>query len=129
MIERFGKYHRGGAGLSVAIPLLEKVAYKRSLKESTLAIHPMTAITKDNVVSLDGAVCIKCRHVRGELRDRRARGRDPSSRSRACREVGNLELDELFLDAKLNAAICSALDQATEPGASARCATRSPTSL
>ena len=120
MIERFGKYHRtAGPGLSVAIPLLEKVAYKRSLKESTLAIHPMTAITKDNVhVSLDGAVYVKCHDTYAASYEIGEPEDAIRILAQSCmrKEVGNLELDELFLEReKLNAAICSALDQATEP--------------
>ena len=108
----------GGAGLSVAIPLLEKVAYKRS-KESTLAIHPMTAITKDNVhVSLDGAVYVKCHDTYAASYEIGEPEDAIRILAQSCmrKEVGNLELDELFLEReKLNAAICSALDQATEP--------------
>ena len=58
MIERMGQYNRTAIpGLNFAIPLFESIAYKRSLKETTIPIHPQTAITKDNVhVQLDGAV-------------------------------------------------------------------------
>merc|ERR1719213_1231848 len=57
-IERFGKYsHTASPGLNFAIPFVDSIAYKRTLKESTIAIHPQQAITKDNVhVKLDGAV-------------------------------------------------------------------------
>merc|ERR1719460_2912076 len=49
-IERFGKFsHTATPGLSFAIPIIDEIAYKRSLKETTIAIHPQTAITKDNV--------------------------------------------------------------------------------
>ena len=56
-IERFGKFNRTASpGLNLAIPIIDRIAYKRSLKETTIAIHPQTAITKDNVhVQLDGA--------------------------------------------------------------------------
>ena len=101
MIERFGKYHRtAGPGLSVAIPLLEKVAYKRSLKESTLAIHPMTAITKDNVhVSLDGAVYVKCHDTYAASYEIGEPEDAIRILAQSCmrKEVGNLELDELNL--------------------------------
>ena len=49
--------HRATPGLNFAIPFFESVAYRRSLKETAFAIHPQTAITRDNVhVQLDGAV-------------------------------------------------------------------------
>ena len=51
---------RASPGLNFAIPFIESVAYKRSLKETTFPIHPQTAITRDNVhVQLDGAVYAK----------------------------------------------------------------------
>ena len=61
MIERFGKFSRvASPGLNLAVPFIERIAYKRSLKETTIPIHPQTAITKDNVhVQLDGAVYSK----------------------------------------------------------------------
>merc|ERR1719199_1428084 len=50
MIERFGKYNRTAKpGLHFALPIIDRVAYKRSLKESAIPITPQTAITKDNV--------------------------------------------------------------------------------
>lgn len=61
MIERFGKYSRTASpGLNFAVPFFESVAYRRSLKETTIPVRPQTAITKDNVhVQLDGAVYSK----------------------------------------------------------------------
>merc|ERR1719171_1690869 len=61
MIERFGRFNRTATpGLNFAIPLIESVAYKRTLKETTIPVKPQTAITKDNVhVQLDGAVYTK----------------------------------------------------------------------
>ena len=119
-IERFGKFsHTALPGLSFAIPIIDEIAYKRSLKESTLAIHPMTAITKDNVhVSLDGAVYVKCHDTYAASYEIGEPEDAIRILAQSCmrKEVGNLELDELFLEReKLNAAICSALDQATEP--------------
>merc|ERR1719378_957311 len=120
MIERFGRFSRtAGPGLNFAIPIFESVAYKRSLKESTIPIHPQTAITKDNVhVQLDGAVYTKV-----EDAFKASYGiEDPEqaitvlAQSAMRKEVGNLELDQLFLEReKLNAGIAHALDQATSP--------------
>merc|ERR1719337_618383 len=119
-IERFGKYSRSAQpGLNFAIPFIESVAYKRSMKETTIPIHPQTAITKDNVhVKLDGAV-----YTRVEDAFNASYGiDDPESaimvlaQSAMRKEVGNLELDQLFLEReKLNAGIASALDLASQP--------------
>merc|ERR1719171_3470004 len=120
MIERFGKFNRvASPGLHFAIPFLESVAYKRSLKETTFGIHPQTAITKDNVhVQLDGAVYTKV-----EDTYKASYGiEDPLSainvlaQSAMRKEVGNLELDQLFLEReKLNSGIAAALDLASQP--------------
>ena len=60
LTERASLRCRASPGLNFAIPLIESVAYKRSLKETTFPIHPQTAITRDNVhVQLDGAVYAK----------------------------------------------------------------------
>ena len=119
-IERFGKYSRTAApGLSFAIPFVESIAYKRTLKETTIPIHPQTTITKDNVhVQLDGAVYTKV-----EDAYKASYGiEDPAmaitvlAQSAMRKEVGNLELDQLFLEReKLNSGIAHALDEASRP--------------
>merc|ERR1719247_892892 len=119
-IERFGRWSRtAGPGLGFAIPFIDRIAYKRTLKESTIAIHPQTAITKDNVhVQLDGAVYTKVDDAY-----KASYGiEDPESaivvlaQSAMRKEVGNLELDQLFLEReKLNTGIANALDGATQP--------------
>lgn len=62
MIEQFGKYILiAKPGLHTAIPVIDRIAYKRSLKESTIDIHHQQAITRDNVhVRLDGSVYTQC---------------------------------------------------------------------
>jgi len=103
----------------VAVPVIESIAYRRSLKESTIPIHPQTAITKDNVhVQLDGAVYTKVENAY----DASYGIEDPLqainvlAQSAMRKEVGNLELDQLFLEReKLNAGIALALDGATKP--------------
>mmetsp|Transcript_121010 Transcript_121010/g.214055 ORF Transcript_121010/g.214055 Transcript_121010/m.214055 type:complete len:344 (-) Transcript_121010:89-1120(-) len=120
MIERFGKFNRNARpGLNFAIPILESVAYKRSLKESTIPIHPQTAITKDNVhVSLDGAVYSKVEDAYRSCYGVEDPDRAISilAQSAMRKEVGNLELDQLFLEReRLNTGIAAALDEATRP--------------
>merc|ERR1719436_948650 len=119
MIERFGKFSRKARpGLNFAIPFVESVAYKRTLKETTLPIHPQTAITRDNVhVRLDGAV-----YTRVEDSYKTAYGIEQPdymirtlAQSAMRKEVGNLELDQLFLEReRLNAGIAGALDEASK---------------
>merc|ERR1719364_157071 len=119
-IERFGRFSRTATpGLNFAVPFIETIAYKRSLKETTFPIHPQTAITKDNVhVQLDGAV-----YTRVEDAFKASYGiEDPETaitvlaQSAMRKEVGNLELDQLFLEReKLNSGIALALDEASQP--------------
>ena len=120
MIERFGKFaYIAQPGLNFAIPFVDSIAYKRSMKETTIPIHPQTAITKDNVhVRLDGAV-----YARVQDSYKASYGIEfPEgmisvlAQSAMRKEVGNLELDQLFLEReKLNNNVAAALDEAPQP--------------
>ena len=61
IIERLGKYSKLlSAGFHILIPFLDKVAYKRSLKEEVLDIASQDCITTDNVsVSVDGVLYLQ----------------------------------------------------------------------
>lgn len=63
IVERLGKYHNTlGAGFHILIPFIDRVAYKRSMKEEVLEIPPQICITRDNVsVSIDGVVYLEVR--------------------------------------------------------------------
>ena len=119
LTERASLRCRASPGLNFAIPFIESVAYKRSLKETTFPIHPQTAITKDNVhVRLDGAV-----YARVQDSYKASYGIEfPEgmisvlAQSAMRKEVGNLELDQLFLEReKLNNNVAAALDEASQP--------------
>ena len=50
VIERFGKFLRmQPPGLYLAIPLVDRIAYRIDMRERALEIRPQMAITKDNV--------------------------------------------------------------------------------
>ena len=63
IVERLGKYATTlGAGFHILIPFIDRVAYKRSMKEEVLEIPPQVCITRDNVsVSIDGVVYLEVR--------------------------------------------------------------------
>ena len=63
IVERLGKYSNTlGAGFHILIPFIDRVAYKRSMKEEVLEIPPQVCITRDNVsVSIDGVVYLEVR--------------------------------------------------------------------
>lgn len=63
IVERLGKYHNTlAAGFHILVPFIDRVAYKRSLKEEVLEIPPQVCITRDNVaVSIDGVIYMEVR--------------------------------------------------------------------
>lgn len=61
VVERLGKYRTTlAAGFHILIPFLDKVAYKRSLKEEPIDIPAQTCITADNVtMEVDGILYLQ----------------------------------------------------------------------
>ncbi len=61
VVERLGKYRKTlSAGFHILIPFLDKVAYKRSLKEEPIDIPAQTCITADNVtMEVDGILYLQ----------------------------------------------------------------------
>lgn len=58
VVERMGKYHRIlEPGLAILIPIIDRIAYVKSLKEAAIEIPSQSAITADNVtLELDGVL-------------------------------------------------------------------------
>ncbi|KAL7664546.1 Band 7 domain-containing protein [[Candida] zeylanoides] len=61
IVERMGKFHRIlEPGVAFLIPVLDKITYVQSLKETAIEIPSQNAITSDNVsLELDGILYIK----------------------------------------------------------------------
>ena len=66
IVERLGKYANTlGAGFHILLPFLDRVAYKRSLKEEVMDIPSQVCITRDNVsVEIDGVIYMQVQDAR-----------------------------------------------------------------
>lgn len=61
IVERLGKYNTTlQPGLTFILPLIDKVAYKHTLKEKAIDVMQQSAITSDNVtLALDGIIYVR----------------------------------------------------------------------
>ncbi|MDA8089301.1 MAG: SPFH domain-containing protein [Nitrospiraceae bacterium] len=61
VVERLGRYYEVlNAGINLILPLLDRVAYRHSIKETAHEIPEQICITKDNVqVAVDGVLFIQ----------------------------------------------------------------------
>jgi len=57
-LERLGKYDKVlEPGLNIIVPIIQRVAYKHTLKEQAVDVHAQTAISNNNVTLLiDGVL-------------------------------------------------------------------------
>ncbi|MDL1963113.1 MAG: paraslipin [Deltaproteobacteria bacterium] len=119
IIERLGKYSKSlSAGFHVLVPFLEKIAYKRSLKEEVLDIPSQDCITTDNVsVSIDGLLYLQVIDSKlsaygiDDYRFAASQLAQTSLRS----VIGRIELDRTFEERdSLNQQVVSAIDEAAQ---------------
>jgi len=119
IIERLGKYSQTlGAGFHILIPFLDKVAYKRSLKEEVMDIASQDCITTDNVsVSVDGVLYLQVMDSKlsayGIDNYRIAASQLAQTSLRSV--IGKIELDRTFEEREsLNQQVVSAIDEAAQ---------------
>ncbi len=119
IIERLGKYSKTlGAGFHILIPFLDKVAYKRSLKEEVMDIGSQDCITTDNVsVSVDGVLYLQVIDSKlsaygiDDYWDAASQLAQTSLRS----VIGKIELDRTFEEREsINQQVVSAIDEAAQ---------------
>ena len=119
IIERLGKYCKSlSAGFHILVPFLERIAYKRSLKEEVMDIPSQDCITSDNVsVSVDGILYIQVIDSKlsayGIDNYRFAASQLAQTSLRSV--LGRIELDRTFEEREiLNQQVVSAIDEAAQ---------------
>ena len=120
VVERLGKFNKVlYAGFHILVPFVDRVAYKRSLKEQVLDVPKQTCITRDNVsVDVDGVLYLqvitpeKSAYGISDYEWGAVQLAQTSLRS----VMGKLELDRTFEErSKINQEVVEALDAATAP--------------
>jgi regulator of protease activity HflC (stomatin/prohibitin superfamily) len=119
IIERLGKYSKSmSAGFHILVPFLDKVAYKRSLKEEVMDIPSQDCITTDNVsVAVDGVLYLQVIDSKlsayGIDNYRLAASQLAQTSLRSV--IGKIELDRTFEEREsLNQQVVSAIDEAAQ---------------
>ncbi len=120
IVERLGKFSSVlFAGFHILIPFLDRVAYKRTLKEQVLDVPEQMCITRDNVsVTIDGFLYLqvitpeKSAYGIDDFRFGAVQLAQTALRS----AIGKMELDRTFEErSKINQEVVEALDAATAP--------------
>jgi regulator of protease activity HflC (stomatin/prohibitin superfamily) len=119
VVESFGKYSRTlHAGFHIVVPLMERVAYKHSLKELAADIAEQTCITRDNVqVAVDGVLYLQVldpqRASYGITNYMFAIAQLAQTTLRS--EIGKIDLDRTFeARGTINSNVVAELDKASE---------------
>jgi len=120
VIEQFGKYKKTlKSGLHLVIPIIQRVAYKHTLKEEVIDVEPQVCITSDNVqVTVDGILYLRVTNPEkasyGIENYRHATAYLAKTTMRS--EIGRLELDKTFSERDMiNNSIVKAVDEASDP--------------
>ena len=119
VIERLGKYRTSlGAGFHILIPFLDRIAYRRNLKEEPIDIGGQTCITADNVtLEVDGIMYIQVVNTRQSaygIEDYHFAASQLAQTSLRS-AIGKISLDNTFEARQiLNLQVVEALDEAAQ---------------
>lgn len=118
VVERLGRYNGTlHAGLHIVIPMIDRIAYRHSLKEIPMDVAPQVCITRDNTqVQIDGILYYQVTDAKLASYGNENYGMAIESLAKTClrSEVGRRELDKLLEErATINVAVVSALDEAS----------------
>lgn len=120
IVERLGNFRKTlESGLHLLIPLLDRVAYRHTLKEEVVDVQPQICITKDNVqVEVDGILYIRVMDPKlasygiSNYHFAAAQLAQTSMRS----VIGKIDLDQTFVEReKINDVVIKSVDEASDP--------------
>ncbi|MBQ7721913.1 MAG: paraslipin [Kiritimatiellae bacterium] len=120
IVERLGKYYGTlEAGFHILMPIIDRVAYRHTLKEQAIDVPPQQCITRDNItVEVDGILYLqvmdpaKASYGISNYLFASVQLAQTTMRS----EMGKLDLDRSFEEREhINAEIVAAVDKASDP--------------
>lgn len=119
VVERLGKYHKTlGAGFHILIPFLDRVSYRRSLKEEVMDIPSQVCITRDNVsVEVDGVIYLMV--IDSKLSsygiENYKVGASQLAQTSLRSAIGKIDLDKTFEEREsINQQVVEAVDEAAQ---------------
>ncbi len=120
IVEHLGKYQKTlEAGFHLIIPMVDRISYRRSLKEVAIDVPPQHCITKDNItVDVDGILYLQVMDpVKASYGiDNYLFACVQLAQTTMRSEIGKLELDRTFEErGAINNEICDAVDKASDP--------------
>nr|WP_321405433.1 SPFH domain-containing protein [uncultured Carboxylicivirga sp.] len=120
IVERLGKYTGTlTAGFHFLIPLIDKVAYKHTLKEQAIDVASQSCITKDNIaVEVDGVLYLQVIDAMKSSYgiDNYGFAAIQIAQTTMRSVIGRLDLDKTFEEREtINTSIVDAVDKASDP--------------
>lgn len=119
VVERLGKYSKSlSAGLHILIPFIDKIAYKRSLKEEVMDIPAQSCITRDNVsVTIDGVLYIRVIDAKKSCYgiENYYIAASQLAQTSLRSAIGKIDLDKTFEEREtINSSVVLAVDEAAQ---------------
>ncbi len=120
VVERFGKYNKTmEAGLNILVPFIDRIAYRRTLKEQASDVPSQSAITKDNIsLVVDGVLYLKVLdpYKASYGVDDYIYAVTQLAQTTMRSEIGQMDLDKTFEERdSLNVNIVAAINEAASP--------------
>ena len=118
IIERLGRFNGElESGFHLLVPFVDRIAYRRSLKEVAIDVPTQTCITKDNVsVEVDGVLYLKVVSAKSSCYgiENYEFGVSQLAQTTLRSTIGTMDLDTVFEErANINAEVVKAVDEAS----------------